>query len=209
MKKSSAKSRSVAPSPRRAKEPAEAPARRSTPPPAERASNRPPPPTTTRRRFRGAAPWAARHAAKHAAEAAARNQEPPRPGSARATLRTPEEAEALKARVGQLHEALNRVRALKKQLPERFFEAGSMLKHIRDERLFDAKGYATFEAFVEREVDLGSKTLCLRLSRIPEVFSEAAAREYGLDPLLGALETLEQAAMRAPRPALRPAPRGR
>jgi len=115
----------------------------------------------------------------------------------------------LKARVGELHEALSYVRALKKHLADRFFEAGSMLKRIRDERLFDAKGYATFEAFVEREVDIGSKTLCLRLSRIPEVFSEAAAREYGLDPLLGALEALEQAVQRTPRPVLRPAPRTR
>ncbi|MDP9037127.1 MAG: hypothetical protein M3O50_20200, partial [Myxococcota bacterium] len=46
--------------------------------------------------LRGAAPWAARHAAKHAAEARARAAEPPLPGSARATIRTPENAEDIK-----------------------------------------------------------------------------------------------------------------
>ncbi len=47
--------------------------------------------------LRGAAPWAARHAAKHAAEARARAAEPPLPGSARATIRTPVMAEDIKA----------------------------------------------------------------------------------------------------------------
>ena len=39
----------------------------------------------------------ARHAAKHAEELRKRNAEPPPPGSARATLRVPPEAEAIKA----------------------------------------------------------------------------------------------------------------
>lgn len=208
MAKSSVKGRSTPPS-RHPAVAGDAPSRRSSPPPA-RSTVQSPAPAEPRRKFRGGAPWASRHAAKQAAEAQARNQEPPRPGSARATLRSPEEAEQLKARVGALHGALTQLRSLKKQLPERFFEAGRVLKRVRDERLFDAKGYASFEAFVEREVDLGSKTLSLRLARLPEVFSEDAAREYGLEPLIGALESLEQAALRAPRAGARPSPiRGR
>jgi hypothetical protein len=150
-----------------------------------------------RKRSRGAAPWAARHAAKHAAEVAARNLEPPRPGSARATLRTPDQAESLKARVSELHDALTRLRSMKKQLSERFFEAATLLRSIRDARLFDAKGYASFEAFVEREIDLGGRTMALRLSRIPDVFSEEAARSYKLEALLEALQTLELATQRS------------
>ncbi|MGC4089316.1 MAG: hypothetical protein QM756_15800 [Polyangiaceae bacterium] len=225
MAKSSAKRRSIAP-PARRSVPPPAPerrshppaARRSVPPPPARTSTRPPPPARTstrppapaapapsgRRRARGAAPWAARHAAKHAAEAAARNLEPPRPGSARATLRTPEQAEAIKARVMELHDKLTRIRAMKKQLPDRFFEIGALLRHIRDGKLFDAKGYASFESFVEREIDLGSRILALRLARIPEVFQEEAARASGLDALLAALEALEQAPQKAQRPAARP-----
>jgi len=209
MAKSSAKRRSIAPPARRAATPAENSPRRSAPPPP-RASARPPAPAPARRRFRGAAPWAARHAAKHAAEAEARNREPPKPGSARATLRTPEEAERIKARIGELHEALGQIRALKKHLPDRFYEAGAVLKRIRDQRLFDAKGYASFDAFVEREIELGSKTLTLRLARIPEVFQEEAARECGLEALLAALEAIEQTAQRSQRTSPRPAPtRGR
>jgi hypothetical protein len=142
---------------------------------------------------RGAAPWAARHAERRAIEAAARLREPPRPGSARATLRTPDHAERIKARIGELHTALGRVRALKKNLQDGFWELGLVLKHIADERLFDAKGYATFEAFIEREVDLGSKSVALKLSRVPEVFLEPAARRHGLEAVLAALDALDSA----------------
>lgn len=140
--------------------------------------------------LRGAAPWAARHAAKHAAEARARNAEPPRPGSARATLRVPEEADRIKQRVAELHTLMSRIRALKKTLPDSFFQLGELLGTIRDLELYDAKGYSTFETFVEREVDLG-RTTTLRLERVPRVFREEAAREYGLEAVLAALGTLE------------------
>ncbi|HTQ07063.1 MAG TPA: hypothetical protein VMI54_24570 [Polyangiaceae bacterium] len=181
-------------------------ATRSTMPPASsRASQRPPapiatmpvpaPPQPSGRRLgvRGAAPWAARHAERRALEAAARLRDPPRPGSARATLRTPDQADRIKARIGELHTALGRVRALKKNLQDGFWELAHVLKHVADERLFDAKGYATFEAFIEREVDLGSKSVALKLSRLPEVFLESAARRHGLDAVLAALDALDSA----------------
>jgi hypothetical protein len=104
----------------------------------------------------------------------------------------------------ELHDALTRLRGMKKQLADRFFEVGTVLRHIREAKLFDAKGYASFESFVEREVDLGSRILALRLARIPEVFLEDAARAHGLDALLAALEALEQAPQKAQKPAARP-----
>src|SRR5258708_34381081 len=70
--------------------------------------------------LRGAAPWAARHAAKHAAEARARAAEPPLPGSARATIRTPENAEDIKQKVRDLHAALAQITALRKRQPNTF-----------------------------------------------------------------------------------------
>lgn len=196
-KTSHAKRPSIPSSTRRSAIPA-APSRRSAPASLSAA------PVVPGRKFRGAAPWAARHAQKHAEEAAQRNQEPPRPGSARATLRTPEQAEDIKARIMALHERLNRLRALKKRLPEQAHAAGLLLKEIRDLRLFEAKGYASFEAFVEREVDLGSKLLALRLTRVPEVFTEEAARELGLDALLAALDTLERFVQPPGKPPPRP-----
>lgn len=165
----------------------------------------PPSPATGRRPGgRGAAPWAARHAERHAKEAAARLLEPPRPGSARATLRTPDQADRIKARIGELHTALSRVRALRKNLGENFWQLGQVLHHIAEEKLFDAKGYATFEAFVEREIDV-SKSIALRLARVSEVFQEAAARRFGLDPVLAALDALDSVANPTPRNKAAPA----
>ena len=181
-------------------------ARTSVPPTSSRIAQRPPPAHDTlpvpagpegakgrRLGVRGAAPWAARHAERRALEAAARLREPPRPGSARATLRVPAHADRIKARIGDLHTALGRVRALKKNLNENFYELGDVLKHIADERLFDAKGYATIEAFVEREIDVGGKAVALKLSRVPEVFLEPAARRHGLEAVLAALDALDSA----------------
>ena len=189
---------------------AKAEPKHAAPASASRPSVRPPPPLKTLpvphapapapRRFgtRGAAPWAARHAEKRAAEAAARLREPLRPGSARATLRTPDHADRIKARIGELHTALGRVRSLRKNLSDNFFELARALRHIAEERLFDAKGYATFEAFVEREIDLG-KSVALRLARLPEVFQEKAAKEHGLDAVLAAMGALETAAKPQPK----------
>src|SRR3954471_283472 len=187
---------------------AKAATRSTIPPVSSRTSQRPPPietlpvpppPSPRRLGVRGAGPWAARPAERRGLGApprpprapAPRVREPPRPGSARATLRTPDHADRIKARIGELHAALGRVRALKKNLSDGFYELGNVLKHIADERLFDAKGYATFEAFVDREVDLGSKSVAVKLSRVPDVFHEAAAREHGLEAVLAALDALD------------------
>ncbi|MBI3204542.1 MAG: hypothetical protein HYZ29_23605 [Myxococcales bacterium] len=140
--------------------------------------------------LRGAAPWAARHAAKHAAEARARNASPPPPGSARATLRTPESAELIKAKIAELHNAIVKIRTLRKHPNEKFYELGQVLGMIKDGRLYEAKGFNSFEAFVEREVDL-SKATTLRLERVPRLFHEGPAREVGLEAVLAAVEAID------------------
>src|SRR5690349_2915777 len=81
--------------------------------------------------LRGAAPWAARHAAKHAAEARARAAEPPPPGSARATIRTPSDVDAIKQHIGELHNAVEKLRSLRKNLPKTFFDIGTILRDIQ------------------------------------------------------------------------------
>ncbi|HMA93127.1 MAG TPA: hypothetical protein VKP30_10600 [Polyangiaceae bacterium] len=139
---------------------------------------------------RGSAPWATRHAAKRAAEAAARNATPPPPGSARATLRTPERAEELKLQLTELANGISRLRLLKRTLQKDFWEAASILADIQDRQLYQAKGYASFDAFADREVELG-KSVSLRLARLPKVFVPTAARELGLNSLLAALEALD------------------
>ncbi len=153
--------------------------------------------------LRGAAPWAARHAAKHAAEARARAAEPPLPGSARATIRTPQHAEDIKAKIGDLHNALVQIKALRKNLAKGFYDIGNILRDIQARRLYEAKGYGTFEAFLEREIDLG-KTTALRLIRVCTTFLKDAALEYGMDRVIGALmalETTADGALGVPKPA--------
>ena len=140
--------------------------------------------------IRGAAPWAARHAAKHAAEAKARAALPPPPGSARATLRVPSGAEEIKARVIQLHGILSEIKTLRKNINRNFHAVGRLLRDIRETRLYEARGFGSFETFLEREVDLG-KTMGLRLARVAEVFQEEAATTYGMERVLQALTTLE------------------
>jgi hypothetical protein len=146
--------------------------------------------------LRGAAPWAARHAAKHAAEARARAAEPPPPGSARATIRTPTGVEEIKAQVLELHNHLEQIKALRKNLPKTFFEVGNLLRVIHDRKLYAAKGFQSFESFLEREVDLG-KAVALRLARVAVVFQREAALEYGLERVLDALARLDSGSVPA------------
>lgn len=140
--------------------------------------------------LRGAAPWAARHAAKHAAEARARAAEPPLPGSARATIRTPAAADDIKQKIGLLHQALVQIKQLRKNVDKNFYEIGCVLRDVRDARTYEAKGYGTFEAFLEREIDLG-KTMALRLVKIVQTFLRNAATELGKDRLINALIAIE------------------
>jgi hypothetical protein len=208
--KASVARKSVAPPP---------PSRQSVPPPAGRKSVLPPPagrksvapgarksassagrksvippaPKVPRKLgLRGAAPWALRHAERQAAEAARRNQEPPKPGSARATLRTPEEAERIKASVGELHGLLQKLRALQKNLNDGFFELGQILRDIEVRKLHEAKGYTNIETFAERELSLG-RGLASKLVRIPALFQAEAAKTLKLDALSRAIDAIDQA----------------
>jgi hypothetical protein len=140
--------------------------------------------------LRGAAPWAARHAAKHAAEARARAAEPAPPGSARATIRTPNDAEVIKERINALSQLTHKVRSLRKRLDKNFFEVGETLGQIQREELHKAKGYGSFEAFLERESELG-KLLGLKLIRVSQVFQKEAALDYGYERVILSLAALE------------------
>ncbi|CAN91959.1 hypothetical protein WME95_10185 [Sorangium sp. So ce327] len=140
--------------------------------------------------LRGAAPWAARHAAKHAAEARARAAEPAPPGSARATIRVPSGAEEIKAKIAELHNQTQKIRTLRKRLDKGFFDIGVVLAEIQQQELYQAKGYGSFEAFLEREIDLGKQT-SLRLIKVAHVFQREVALDYGMDRLFVALAALE------------------
>ena len=76
-------------------------------------------------------------------------------GSARATIRTPTGAEDIKAKIGDLHNALVQIKGFRKNLGKGFYDIGHILKDIQARKLYEAKGYGTFEAFLEREIDAG------------------------------------------------------
>ncbi len=140
--------------------------------------------------IKGAAPWAARHAAKHAAEARARAAEPAPPGSARATIRTPAGADDIKERLNELLRLTSQLKALRKNLPKNFYEIGQILREVQNKKLYEPRGYTTFDAFVDRETELG-KELGLKICRIAALFTKDGAMELGLDRLVAALGTLE------------------
>ena len=142
--------------------------------------------------LRGAGPWAARPAAKHAAEARARAAEPPLPGSARATIRTPENAEDIKQKVRDLHGALSQIKGLRKNLGKSFYDIGVVLRDIQTRRLYEAKRFPSFESFVEREIDLG-KTTSLRLVRVVALFVREGALEVGMDRAFAAIAAIDSA----------------
>ena len=171
-------------------------ARKSVLPPAPKVARKsviPPAPKVPRKfGLRGAAPWALRHAERQAAEAVRRNREPPKPGSARATLRTPEAADRIKASIGELHALLQKLRSLQKNLNESFFELGEILAGIESRKLHEAKGYSNIETFAERELGLG-KGLALKLVRIPSLFQPAAAKALKLEALGRAIDAIDQA----------------
>ena len=181
--------KSVAPAPRKSVLPA---ARKSTAPSARKSVIPPAPKVPRKFGLRGAAPWALRHAERQAAEAARRNREPPKPGSARATLRTPQEADRIKASIGELHGLLQKLRTLQKNLNESFFELGEVLSSIEARKLHEAKGYSSIETFAERELGIG-KGLAQKLVRIPSVFQQAAAKAIKLDALVKALDAIDGA----------------
>jgi hypothetical protein len=108
----------------------------------------------------------------------------------RLTIRSPVGADELKAKIGALSTATQQIRALKRGLSRSFYEIGTILVDIRDRRLYEAKGYGSFDAFVEREIELG-KQMSLRLVRIVSTFIKEAALSAGLDRASAAVACLD------------------
>lgn len=156
--------------------------------PTEKASSAPP--KRSGLGVRGAAPWVARHAAKQAEELRKRNAQPAPPGSARATLREPENVDDIKASIARLHEVVGQIKKLARNLDKNFFGIGQLLRDLQDEGVHAAKGYSTFDAFLDREIAIPRVT-ALRLMRITSIFQRDAAEDYPLDYLFAALQALD------------------
>jgi hypothetical protein len=150
-------------------------------------------------RKKGASRPAPRHAkAEKASKAKGKKGKAPtgptagfaKPRAPKDTIRRPSDSEELKQKLGALAQATNQVKNLKRTLHKSFWDIGQILKDIEDRRLYEVKGYGSFEAFVERELDLG-KQLSLRIVRIAQTFLREAALRVGLEKAVAALEVLE------------------
>ncbi|MBW2459546.1 MAG: hypothetical protein JRI68_33945 [Deltaproteobacteria bacterium] len=169
----------------------------------------PPAPASSKRNFglRGAAPWVARHAAKRAEELRKRNAEPPPPGSARATLRIPPQAEQIKNKIAELHLLTSKVRGLRKKFERNFYEIGEVLAIVQRKQLHEAKGYSSFDSFLEREIDL-PRSMSLRLIRVAQTFQRETAYDFGVERLTSALAALDGELTAAPASHPHPSSRG-
>jgi FlaG/FlaF family flagellin (archaellin) len=96
----------------------------------------------------------------------------------------------LKARFSALNTATAQIKALKRSIQKNFFDIGLQLGRIRDEKLYEVKGYGSFESFLEREMDL-DKVTCMRLARLARSMVREAAIEVGMERACAAMAALE------------------
>jgi hypothetical protein len=96
----------------------------------------------------------------------------------------------LKARFSALNHATAQIKTLKRSIQKNFFDVGLQLDHIREEKLYEVKGYGSFESFLEREMDL-DKVTCMRLARLARSMVREAAIEVGLERACAAMAALE------------------
>jgi hypothetical protein len=96
----------------------------------------------------------------------------------------------LKARFTALNGATSQIKTLKRAMQKNFFDVGLQLDRIRDEKLYEVKGYGSFESFLEREMDL-DKVTCVRLARVARSMVREAAIEVGMERACAAMAALE------------------
>jgi len=108
-------------------------------------------------------------------------------------VRAPEGAEALKQRLGTMASLITQLRGLKRSIVRQFFDVGLLLQRLADPALYKTKGYGSFDAFVEREIerDLGiGRSMVNDLIQIVQVFQRPTAEQLGLERLRDALRVL-------------------
>lgn len=97
---------------------------------------------------------------------------------------------ALKARFAEVASTTSRINGMKNSISKNFFEVGLLLNKIRLDRLYEVKGYGSFESFVEREINV-NKIVCMRSARIAEAMQRDVALEAGLERSSAAVAALD------------------
>jgi hypothetical protein len=122
---------------------------------------------------------------------------PPRapmmPGSLHAPARAPEDADLKKKKLSQINNYLTQLKGMKRSIQRQFFEVGLILTKLSDPDLFKTRNYASFDAFVEREIEKDiniGRSEVAALIKIVKLFQQKPAEEIGLDRLRAALKVL-------------------
>lgn len=113
-----------------------------------------------------------------------------RPSASEDAPRGGDRKSELKAQFAKLSAATAQIGGFKRALGKTFFDIGVLLNQIRDERLYEVKGYGSFESFVEREVDI-NKALCLKIARVAETIHRESALAAGLERAVAAAAALD------------------
>jgi hypothetical protein len=111
-------------------------------------------------------------------------------GSLHTEAREPAHAQDIKARLTALINAQQKLAELKRSANKNFYEIGEILHRVRDQRLFEVKGYSSFENYIEREVNLGQQ-FCVTAVRIFELFLPQAATALGFARLSAAVRAID------------------
>jgi hypothetical protein len=111
-------------------------------------------------------------------------------GSLHTEAREPAQAESLKARLTALMAAQQKLGELKRSANKNFYEIGEVLHRVREQRLFEVKGYGSFDTYLDREVNLGLQ-FCNQAVRIYETFLPAAAASLGFARLSAAIRAID------------------
>jgi hypothetical protein len=111
-------------------------------------------------------------------------------GSLHTEARAPAEAAAIKQRLTALVNVQQKLGEFKRSSNKHFYEIGSLLHRVREERLFEVKGYSSLEAFIEREVNLG-QSFCRDAVRIYETFLPNVAGSLGFARLAAAIKVID------------------
>lgn len=117
----------------------------------------------------------------------------PPPGSTQGPSRAPQGAEQLKERISTLNNLLNQLRGLKRSSQKQFWEVGQVLLKLENQNLYEARGYSSFPAFVEREIEQGlgiGRSQVFLMLRVVKLFQQPAAEELGLEKLRLAVDAL-------------------
>ncbi|MDH5671698.1 MAG: hypothetical protein OEZ06_06085 [Myxococcales bacterium] len=139
---------------------------------------------------------------KASAAKATKASKTPKAPKAQAKGEAGESKNQLKARFAQLSSATHEISGLKRSLQKTFFDVGLILQRIQNERLYEVKGYGSFESFVEREIDI-NKAVCMKTTRIVEVLPREEALAAGLERSAAAVAALDGESQ--PTPGHRPA----